>query len=216
MPYRRRYASRGRRRRPQYTWVRDAIVPTIGLADGNTFNIDLLYKCREPGAPGNPSVVRNELYATPDIDTRNVFDYNGAMVHRVHLRIVAGWSWGTGAPGPDPGMGYYCGLSVGNFNNADQLQGPISSSSSGVAGSLGASAVDWMLWQRRPIATGRGADVTAGTQYKLFEEYVYDVRSRRRLEDWGDTLILSLASVSSTPDLLFPSLSWSVLLGKSK
>lgn len=157
---------------------------------------DLLWPARQPPATG--ALDDPTTYASPDTAYLPPLDLQDVMVERIRGNLLCAWTSGTGTSiassltyGVTTDSNFHIGLQVDNlddsgFNDINPKRFPA------------AATMSWMDYAAVPLfaAPFNGGEIGTGKNVCCIP---LDVKSRRRLRDWGDNLYL-IAGTSGLGD----------------
>lgn len=133
---------------------------------------DLLWKIRNPPGAGSGQ--------TPP-----------SIVGSTVIRVLGRISFAYTSPLTESGL--YFGVLVDPYGTAQQTSMVSVDNGSYDPAGPAAQSADWMYWDRLPLWNMGLSGTSVSTSYQ------FDIRSKRRLEDWGDTLIACWRGTGSAP-----------------
>lgn len=219
MAYRRKTYRRSRGPKRQLMWVRDALtIPTVSPTQ--RLLIDLLWRLRQPAIAGDDLLRRvpagttylNGLpqypvqQAAPVTNAFSTKDITGALVKRIRAKVCLECLDHTAVSLID---GYTVGIRTDHTQAADHSLSAADDLSPGTA--LGANREDWLWWSHYYI-DDESPVATTGVPVMGVSEI--DTRCTRKIEEWGDTLTLTVQPQmqGATPPNPLVEVHWSILL----
>lgn len=214
MTYRRRGYSQSRRRRParKLMWLRDALNAGQTVTQGTMAVIDLLWLLRHPPAAGALLEDGQRLNrAAGDTAVAATKDVTGGVIKRIRLDLVV--TSATAAWNADDGM--FIGIQTGPALDPQAITFAETGETTTPRSERGANTEDWLWWERNhlwnPMNTALLTDNVGAFDFAT-NIHKIDTRCARKIEDWGDSLIMSLQPSFTTANDTVVTAAWSVLI----
>lgn len=176
-------------------WLRHSatsVVPTG--SPGNFAYTDLLWKARHPETITTRDLDDNPIITEPGQRAFEIGakDLVGSTILAIRGNLIFGWEGTFGVPDVAANAALYAGITRGPANTVQA--GTLAAGTGFDPAGPAAQFEDWMWWGRWPLA-GQPCTVGMGLPGSPSQEVWASVapiycKSKRKLEDWGDTLFL--------------------------